>query len=66
VKSEVYLDFLRRSADKFATGFEMVLANSEKGLVSQQETKMMAMFLRCLKFVFGGQQLQRESALWWS
>lgn len=27
---------------------------------------MMAMFLRCLMFVFGGHQLQRESALWWS
>ena len=26
----------------------------------------MAMFLRCLRFVFGGHQLQRESALWWS
>ena len=27
---------------------------------------MMAMFLRCLRFVFGGHLLSRESALWWS
>ena len=27
---------------------------------------MMAMFLRCLRFVFGGHLLRRESALWWS
>jgi hypothetical protein len=26
----------------------------------------MAMFLRCLRFVLGGHQLSRESALWWS
>lgn len=26
----------------------------------------MAMFLRCLRFVLGGHELQRESALWWS
>jgi len=26
----------------------------------------MAMFLRCLRFVFGGHRLERESALWWS
>ena len=27
---------------------------------------MMAMFLRCLRFVFGGHLLQQESSLWWS
>ena len=27
---------------------------------------MMAMFLRCLRYVFGGHLLSRESALWWS
>lgn len=66
VRSETYLDFLRRSANKFATGFEVILVNVQQGHISQEETKMMAMFLRCLKFVFGGHQLQRESALWWS
>lgn len=66
VNTEVYLGFLRRSANKFTMGFETVLANVQKGYTSQEETKMMAMFLRCLKLVFGGHQLQRESALWWS
>lgn len=27
---------------------------------------MMAMFLRCLRYVLGGQGIPRESALWWS
>jgi hypothetical protein len=66
VKTEVYLHYLWRSADKFATGFEVVLARSRQDLVTWEQTKMMAMFLRCLRFVFGGHQLQRESALWWS
>ena len=66
VKSDIYLGFLRRSADKFATGFELMLAKGSEGLVSEEETKMMVMFLKCLRYVFGGQLLQQESALWWS
>jgi hypothetical protein len=66
VKTAVYLDFLWRSADKFATGFEVVRALSRKELVTWEQTKMMAMFLRCLRYVFGGHLLSRESPLWWS
>jgi hypothetical protein len=35
-------------------------------MVTWEQTKMMAMFLRCLRFVFGAHQFSRESALWWS
>ena len=66
VKTAVYLDFLWRSADKFATGFEVVRAQSRADLVTWEQTKMMAMFLRCLRYVFGGHLLSQESALWWS
>ena len=66
IKTEVYLNFLWRSADKFATGFEVIRARCRQELVTWEETKMMAMFLRCLRFVFGGHELRRESALWWS
>jgi hypothetical protein len=65
IKTEVYLNFLWRSADKFATGFEVVLSRCKKELVTWEQTKMMAMFLRCLRFVLGGHELKRESALWW-
>ena len=41
MKSKVRINFLPPSADKFATDFELVLANSEVRLVSQQETRMM-------------------------
>lgn len=66
IRSETYMDFLWRSADKFAAGFEIVRARSRADLVTWEQTKMMAMFLRCLRYVFGGHLLSRESALWWS
>ncbi len=66
VTTDVYLNFLWRSADKFATGFEVVRAHCRNDLITWEQTKIMAMFLRCLRFVLGGHQLQRESALWWS
>lgn len=66
VKTLVYLEFLWRSADKFATGFEVVRALADRQLVTWEETKMMAMFLRNLRYVFGGHLISRESPLWWS
>jgi hypothetical protein len=66
VKTDAYLDFLWRSADKFAAGFEVVRAQCRGDLITWEQTKMMAMFLRCLRYVFGGHLLSRESALWWS
>ena len=66
VKTSVYMDYLWQSADKFATGFEVVRARCRKDLVTWEQTKIMAMFLRCLRFTFGSHLLRRESALWWS
>jgi len=66
VETQVFLGFLWRSVDKFATGFEVVRARCHKDLVTWEETKMMAMFLRCLRFVLASPPVRRESALWWS
>ena len=66
IRTRVYLNYLWRNADKYATGFEIVLARSNREHVTWEQTKMMAVFLRCLRFVFGGHMLERESALWWS
>ena len=57
IKTETYLNFLWRSADKFATGFEVVRARCHRDLVTWEQTKMMAMFLRCLRFIFSGHEL---------
>ena len=66
IKSSTYADFLWRSVDKFATGFELMRAKCHREYVTWEQTKMMAMFLRCLRYVLGGHLLSRESALWWS
>lgn len=66
VRTDVYLDFLWRSADKFATGFEVVRARCGRDIVTWEQTKIMFAFLRCLRFVFGGHQLRQEGGLWWS
>jgi hypothetical protein len=66
VKTEIYLNFLRRNCDKFATGFEFLLARCHREFVTWEQTKMLAMFLRGLRFALGGFELRRESALWWS
>lgn len=65
IRTNIFLNFLWRSADKFATGFEIIRALTWRDLVTWEQTKMMAMFLRCLRYVFGAQILSRESALWW-
>jgi hypothetical protein len=66
VKTDIYLQFLRRNCDKFATGFEFLLARCHPQFVTWEQTKMLAMFLRGLRFALGGYDLRRESALWWS
>lgn len=66
IRTSVYLDFLWRSADKYATGFEVVHARSRHGMVSWEQTKMMFGFLRCLRYVVGGHRIEPESAMWWS
>lgn len=64
VKTKDYLEFLWRSVEKYATGFEIVHAQSRTKMVTWEQTKMMIAFLRCLRFVIGGHQLEPESAMW--
>lgn len=66
IRTAVYTDFLWRNVDKFATGFEVVLARCAGDLVTWEQTKIMAMFLRCLRFALSTHDYSRESALWWS
>lgn len=64
VRTKNYLDFLWRSVDKYATGFEIIHAQSRTTMVTWEQTKMMFAFLRCLRFVIGGHQLEPETAMW--
>jgi hypothetical protein len=64
VKTSTFLPFVTRQVNKYATGFEFLRARCSTGFITWEQTKMMAMFLRCLRFTVGGHQLSRESALW--
>jgi hypothetical protein len=66
IRTAVYTDFLWRNIDKFATGFEVALARCADDFVTWEQTKIMAMFLRCLRFALNSHDYSRESALWWS
>jgi hypothetical protein len=66
VQTAVFLKYLWRNINKFAAGFEVVRALARTDLVTWEQTKMMAMFLRCLRFSLGGYDYRQESALWWS
>ena len=64
IPSKVYTQYLRRHAGKFNTGFELIRATSSDEVKTWEQTKMMTMFLRCLRYATGGHQLGRENALW--
>lgn len=66
IPTVVYLDFIYRNADKFATGFEIIRAQCQRDYVTWEETKMMAMFLRCLYYSHRAFEYRQDSALWWS
>lgn len=68
IPTSTYLNFLRRNADKFATGFELTQARARgaQNRISWEHTKTIAMFLRCLQYCLSGHNLAREGALWWS
>jgi hypothetical protein len=66
IRTEVYMQFLWHNANKFAAGFELIRATCQPDFVTWEQTRMMAMFLRCLRFSMSAQKLSRESALWWT
>ncbi|KAL6405843.1 uncharacterized protein AUP68_10982 [Ilyonectria robusta] len=66
VRSPVFVDFVWRNINKFTTGFELVRAQCSPGLTTWEQTKMMDVFLRCLRVAVGGHDYSREGALWWS
>ncbi|KAM5521601.1 hypothetical protein FOXYSP1_15492 [Fusarium oxysporum f. sp. phaseoli] len=66
VCTSIFVDFAWHNINKFITGFKLVRAQCSRGLIIWEQTKMMDMFLRCLRVVVGGRDYSREGALWWS
>jgi hypothetical protein len=50
--------------NKFCTGFELVSSLSSQNWVTWEHTRIMLMFLRCLRFSYGGGRPQEAAGLW--
>jgi hypothetical protein len=66
VRTSIFVDYVWHNINKFTTGFELIRAQRSGGLTTWEQTKMMDMFLRCLRVAVGGHDYSREGALWWS
>ena len=66
LRTASYLNYLRHNANKFCVGFEHMRGRCIERETSWEDTKMMVVFLRCLRFSVGSFDLARESSLWWS
>ncbi|KAH7378898.1 hypothetical protein BKA64DRAFT_728089 [Cadophora sp. MPI-SDFR-AT-0126] len=58
------LSSYRWNINKFCVGFEMVYSLSGRQWVTWQHTRIMPMFLRCLRFCYGHGQLQESAGCW--
>jgi hypothetical protein len=65
IRTSVFFDFVRWNVNKFAAGFEISRARAKSGFVEWEQTKIMTAFLRCLRAAVAGQDLRRDSSLWW-
>jgi len=58
------LSWYRWNINKFCVGFEMVYSLSGRQWVTWEHTRMMLMFLRCLRFSYGGGHPKEAAGCW--
>jgi hypothetical protein len=58
------LSWFRWNINKFCTGFEIVYSLGSQHWVSWEHTRIMLMFLRCLRFSYGGGHPQEAAGCW--
>jgi hypothetical protein len=58
------LSWYRWNINKFCVGFEMVYSLSGRQWVTWEHTRIMLMFLRCLRLSYGHGQLQESAGCW--
>jgi hypothetical protein len=58
------LGFYRWNINKFCAGFEMVYSLGSRQWVTWEHTRIMLMFLRCLRFSYGGGRPQEAAGCW--
>lgn len=65
LQTSTYISYLMASINKFALGFEYTLSLCDHNVITWEHTKVMCMFLRCLRYCLGGKLLEKEAALYW-
>jgi hypothetical protein len=58
------LSWSRWNINKFCLGFEMVYSLSQTRWVTWEHTRMMLMFLRCLRFSYGHGSMKESAGCW--
>ena len=58
------LGFYRWNINKFCAGFEMVYSLGSRQWVTWEHTRIMLMFLRCLRFSYGSGRPQEAAGCW--
>lgn len=61
-----YVGFIAKNVNRFCLGFEYVYNETRDKSFGWEQTKIMAMFLRCIQYTVGENTIHREPALWWS
>ncbi|KAF5537514.1 hypothetical protein FPHYL_12737 [Fusarium phyllophilum] len=59
VRTPIFVDYVWHNINKFTTGFKLIRAQRSGGLTTWEQTKMMDMFLRCLRVAVGGHDYSR-------
>ena len=63
-RTSTMLRWLRRNINKFCVGFETVFSGQDPHFVTWEHTRLMLMFLRCLRVSYGGGLLQKSGGCW--
>ncbi|SPJ87886.1 uncharacterized protein FTOL_12355 [Fusarium torulosum] len=62
--SDTLLRWVRWNINKFCLGFEMVYSFQDPHFVTWEHTRIMLMFLRCLRFSYTGGLIQKVGGCW--
>lgn len=62
--TQTILSWCRWNINKFCVGFEMVHSLSQTRWVTWEHTRVMLMFLRCLRLSYGNGQLKESAGCW--
>jgi hypothetical protein len=64
IRTDVFMQFQRLHINKFCAAAEEALARCKGKVVGFEQTRVMVLFFRCLRYSVSAQALERELSLW--